>query len=129
MIFSGSTHTVWGCGDRLASNSFYVGTFVFTGTSNPSSGTIISAPIYLVCRQIKLISSTISYMIASDSSDVSLLMADFSATTKKLTRYTFQSAFTTSSIQAAMFDPASTNAWFVGSSAGFGGGLGKTFTK
>ena len=129
---SGTSNIVWGCGDKPAS-TFVVGSLTFSrsseGSSNPSSGWIGTTSSSMNCRGIGKVTLTQAYVLASSSSEQSLIKVNVVGTTRKMTKYDFQSAFASSNINYGIFDSSGTNAWIVGDATAFGGGLSKSFTK
>jgi hypothetical protein len=67
--------------------------------------------------------------MASSSTEQSLIKVDVVGTTRTMTKYAFQSAFASSNFNYGIFDSTGTNAWIVGDSTSFGGGLLKSFTR
>ena len=128
---SGTSNIVWGCGDKPAS-TFVVGSLTFStssDSSNPSSGWIGTTSSSMNCRGIGKVTLTQAYVLASSSSEQSLIKVNVVGTTRKMTKYDFQSAFASSNINYGIFDSSGTNAWIVGDATAFGGGLSKSFTK
>jgi hypothetical protein len=82
------------------------------------------------CRGIGKVTSTQAYVLASSSTEQSLILVDASSgSTKTMTKYAFQSAFASTNINYGIFDSTGTNAWIVGDATAFGGGLSKSFSK
>ena len=125
---SGSTNIVWGCGDKPTS-TFVVASLTFSGTSSPSSGWFGTTSSSMKCRGIGKVTSTQAFVLASSSTEQSLIKVDVAGTAKTMTKYAFESAFASSNINYGIFDSTGSNAWIVGDVTAFGGGLSKSFTK
>jgi hypothetical protein len=83
----------------------------------------------MICRGIGKVTSTQAFVLASSSTEQSLIKVDVVGATRMLTKYSFQSAFASNNINYGIFDSTGTNAWIVGDATAFGGGLSKSFTK
>jgi hypothetical protein len=83
----------------------------------------------MICRGIGKVTSTQAYVLASSSTEQSLIKVEAVGTTRTMTKYDFQSAFASSNVNYGIFYSTGTNAWIVGDATGFGGGLSKSFTR
>jgi hypothetical protein len=83
----------------------------------------------MICRGIGKVTSTQAFVLASSSTEQSLIKVDVAGTAKTMTKYVFESAFAYSNINYGIFDSTGSNAWIVGDATAFGGGLSKSFTK